>query len=102
MRRAQGIAALAVLTLLPISALADEPAVGASPTRAKRVYVEREVVHEPEIRYGLTPDCFDQFGATLLECAPRVYVAPQDLATLNALNTVPSRVVRPYPYLFSW
>jgi hypothetical protein len=102
MRLAQGLAALAGLSLLPFSAFADEPPPGAAgPVRSGRVVVEREV----EVRYlnpNLVPDCWDQSGAVLLKCAPRAYVVPQDVATLNQLNAVPSRVVRPYPYLFSW
>jgi hypothetical protein len=102
MRLAQGLTALAGLSLLPFAAFADEPPPSAAgPARSARVVVEREVA-TGYFNPGLVPDCWEQYGATLLKCAPRAYAAPQDVATLNQLNAVPSRVVRPYPYLFSW
>ena len=98
MRLARGVMALAGLALLPFSAMADEP--GPLPLEASR---SRAVAQESYVAYPyLVPDCFDQAGQTLLKCAPRTYGTPDDIATLNALNAIPDRIRRPYPYLFSW
>jgi hypothetical protein len=98
MRLAQGAAALALL-MLPLAASADEP--GPYGSRARRVAGDR-IVAGYRVQPLLVPDCSDTFHATLLRCAPRTYVVPQDADTLNQLNALPSRVAEPYPYLFSW
>ena len=78
--------------------LADEP--GDVPRRSavRPHQVVREYVELPR----LVPDCHESWHSNLLRCVPRVYVQPDDLATLNALNALPSRVRHPYPELFSW
>jgi hypothetical protein len=96
------LTSLAAFTLLPLAALADEPPPSMGAPRAERVVVDRHVARAYEVRPGLVPDCSERYGTTLLKCAPRVYVPPRDVATLNQLNAIPTRVVRPYPYLFSW
>jgi hypothetical protein len=71
-------------------------------SRAERVVVQRDVIPAYTASPILVPDCEERWTATLLKCAPRAYVVPQDTNSLNQLNAVPARVVRPYPYLFSW
>jgi hypothetical protein len=92
--------ALSALMLAPFPTHADEP--GTLGSRSGRVVVKRQVVSEYVAGPGLVPDCRETFNSTLLQCAPRVYVRPLDLATLNELNALPPRRVRPYPYIFSW
>ena len=97
MRLAQGaVAAALALVMLPSGASADEP--GPYGSRARR----DRVVAGYRVQPLLGPDCSDTFHETLLRCAPRTYVLPQDADTLNQLNALPSRVAEPYPYLFSW
>jgi hypothetical protein len=100
MKVARKALVLAIFACLPFSAQADEPGYSEGPrTRvAKRTTVVRSALSQPL----LVPDCAETMNVTLLECAPRVYVRGDDLATLNQLNAVPARVTRPYPYLFSW
>jgi hypothetical protein len=100
MKVARKALALAIFACLPFSAQADEPAFSEAPrTRVmKRTMAVRSVPSQPL----LVPDCAETMNVTLLECAPRIYVRGDDLATLNQLNAVPTRVTRPYPYLFSW
>jgi hypothetical protein len=91
--------ALAIITLLPCAASADEPGVTSAP-RARRVEhtVTRNAVRTPL----LVPDCFETWNSKLLKCAPRVFVPRDDLAVLNQLDGLPSRVSTPYPSVFSW
>jgi hypothetical protein len=99
MRPVNGALVLVGLLALPIPAQADEPGVALSRyPHARRVVVERPIVTYRR----LVPACWETIYATLLACAPRVYVYPSDLGTLNELDAPPSRVRRPYPYLFSW
>ena len=86
--------AIAALTALSGVALADEP--GYSTRVVKRTVVRTVPAHPL-----LQPDCFETGNSVLLKCAPQTYV-PLDDVVLNQLDTIPSRVVRPYPYLFSW
>jgi hypothetical protein len=86
--------AIGVLTAMTGATLADEP--GYSTTVVKRTVV-RTVPRQPLLQ----PDCFETGNSVLLQCAPQTYV-PLDEVVLNQLNTIPSRVVRPYPTLFSW
>jgi hypothetical protein len=79
-------------------ALADEP--GDLPQRPA-VRARQVVRHYVELP-RLVPDCHEGWYSNLLRCAPRVYLQADDLATLNALNALPSRVRRPYPELFAW
>ena len=90
---------LAMATLLPCAVLADEPGIASAPRHraVKRVAV-RSVVRVPL----LVPDCYETWHADLLKCAPRTFVATDDVVTLNQLDAVPSRVRKPYPSLFSW
>jgi hypothetical protein len=99
MKVAHKALALAIFACLPFAAHADEPAFsdGARPRVANRTVVRSAVT-----RPFLVPDCSETINVTLLKCAPRVYVRGDDLATLNQLNALPTRVTRPYPYLFSW
>ncbi|WP_046865518.1 hypothetical protein [Microvirga massiliensis] len=95
------LGALGLLAVFNVAmpALADEP--GDVPRRSavRSHQVVRDYVEFPR----LVPDCREDWNSTLLRCAPREYVwADDDLATLNALNALPSRVRRPYPELFSW
>jgi hypothetical protein len=99
MKPVKGALALTALLALIVPAQADEPGAALDRyPRARRIVVERTIV----ARYGLVPACWETFYTTLLACAPRVYVYPNDLATLNELDAPPSRVRKPYPYLFSW
>lgn len=94
------VLALAMMASLPCAALADEPgsSVGGQVRSMKRTTIMRQVAREPL----LVPDCRETYWSTLLKCAPRTYVAASDLGTLNQLNALPTRVMRPYPSLFSW
>jgi hypothetical protein len=99
MNVARKFLAIAIFTGLPFSVQADEPAFSeGSRTRTVNRAMTRQVVSQPL----LVPDCAETMNVTLLKCAPRVYVRGDDLTTLNQLNAVPTRVTRPYPYLFSW
>jgi len=91
--------ATAMVAFLPCSVLADEP----GPANAPRARVVHRTVTRAVIRTPLlVPDCFETWNSKLLKCAPRVYVRNDDIATLNQLDALPSRVMRPYPSLFSW
>jgi hypothetical protein len=87
--------ALAALAALSGAAFADEPGYR---TRV----VKRTVVRTVPTRPLLQPDCFETGNSVLLKCAPQTYVPLDDIAVLNQLDTIPSRVVKPYPHLFSW
>lgn len=87
--------AIGVLTALTGAALADEPGY------SKRV-VKRTVVRTVPRQPLLQPDCFETGNSVLLKCDPQTYVPLDNLTVLNQLDTIPSRVVRPYPDLFSW
>lgn len=98
MRIAKALA-IGIVALVPGSVLADEPGMSAAPrTRAVARTVVRTAVRQPL----LVPDCVETWNAKLLKCAPRVFVRGDDLATLNQLDTLPSRERTPYPSLFSW
>jgi hypothetical protein len=99
MKVARKVLAIAIFTGLPFAAQADEPGFS---DRARTRGVERTLIRSVPSYPLLVPDCAETFDATLLKCAPRTYARGDDLATLNQLNTVPTRVTRPYPYLFSW
>jgi hypothetical protein len=91
--------ALAIMALLPCSAFADEP----GPANAPRARVVKRTVVRTTVRTPLlVPDCFETWNSKLLKCAPRVYVRNDDISTLNQLDALPTRVMRPYPYLFDW
>jgi hypothetical protein len=93
---AAGVIAVAAM---PAASFADEP--GPLPRRASpRVF--QETAQSYEVVPRLAPDCHETWNAALLRCAPRVRVKADDLATLNALNALPSRVPPPYPQLFAW
>lgn len=99
--------ALAGIVSIVGAAWGDEPGPEPRGTRsaAPRIKVERQVVRRVEAgTYRvLVPDCSEASFAVLLKCAPRVYIAPPyDLSTLNQLDALPSRTVRPYPSIFSW
>ena len=102
MRLAKGALALAVMTLFACSAFADEPPAYGGPSRARRAVAPRQVMRDYDVRPALVPDCWETFNATLLRCAPRAYVVPNDVVTLNQLDGMPTIVYKPYPYLFSW
>jgi hypothetical protein len=99
MKVARKVLAIAIFASLPFAAQADEPGFS---DRSRVRGVERTVTRSVHTDPLLVPDCAETFNATLLKCAPRAYVRGDDLATLNQLNTIPTRVTRPYPYLFSW
>jgi hypothetical protein len=99
MNVARKVLAIAVFTGLPFAAQADEPGFS---DRARTRGVERTLTRSVPSYPLLVPDCAETMNVTLLKCAPRVYVRGDDLETLNQLNAVPTRVTRPYPYLFSW
>jgi hypothetical protein len=90
--------AFAILAMTPFAAAADEPGASNGPRVMKRTTIVRHVAQSPL----LVPDCRETYWSTLLKCAPRTYVRGTDLATLNQLNALPTRVMRPYPSLFSW
>jgi hypothetical protein len=87
--------AIGALTALAGAALADEPGYS---TRVVKRTVVRTVPRQPLLQ----PDCFETGNSVLLKCDPQTYVPLDDVAVLNQLDTIPSRVVRPYPSLFSW
>jgi len=87
--------AVAALAVLSGRAFADEP--GYQTKVVKRTVV-RTVPRQPLLQ----PDCFETGNSVLLKCSPQTYVPLDNIAVLNQLDTIPSRVVRPYPYLFSW
>jgi len=93
---AVGVFAVAAL---PAASFADEP--GPLPRRAGTRVIE-EAARSYQVVPRIAPDCHETWNATLLRCAPRVLVKADDLATLNALNALPSRVRPPYPELFAW
>src|SRR4051812_4301844 len=67
--------------------------------RGRRVPHVIKLVRVPE----LVPDCRENWGETLVTCAPRVYLdEPYSLQTLALLKGPPRRVGKPYPSLFSW
>jgi hypothetical protein len=91
--------ALAIVTLLPCAALADEPGYSSGPrTRIVNRAAVRTVVRAPL----LVPDCFETWNSSLLKCAPRTFVPRDDIEVLNQLDTLPARVTTPYRSLFSW
>ena len=89
--------ALAVAALAALSgpASADEPGYR---TRTVKRTVVRTVPRQPLLQ----PDCFETGNSVLLKCSPQTYVPLDNVTVLNQLDTIPSRVVRPYPDVFSW